>query len=86
VGTGAPWVFLKNTLKGALVAKVASEARKPKNQAKAKSLLGSLRSRVSGKGAAAPTGRGRTVKASRGTVTRGTVTKGTARKAAARPR
>ena len=78
--------FLKNTLKGVLVAKVASEARKPKNQAKAKSLLGSLTSRGSGKGAAAPTGRGRTVKASKGTVTRGTVTKGSARKAASRPR
>lgn len=75
--------FLKNTLKGALVAKVATEARKPKNQAKAKSLFGQLRSRVSGGGAPTTTGRG--AKTSRATVTRGTVGK-SARKATTRPR
>ena len=45
--------FLKNTLKGALVAKVASEARKPQNQARAKSALSSLRSRMSRSGGTA---------------------------------
>lgn len=74
--------FIKNTIKGALVAKVASEARKPQNQAKAKSLLGRLTSRGT-KGATVPTGRaGKT----RGTTTRSTVSKSTARKASARPR
>ena len=77
--------FLKNTLKGALVAKVASEARKPKNQAKAKSVLSGLRRRVSGQGSATPV-KGRTVKPARGTVTRGPASKATARTATTRGR
>ena len=74
--------FLKNTLKGALVAKVATEARKPKNQAKAKSALSGLRSRFSGSKTATPAVRGRAAK----TTTRATTVKGSAKKGTTRPR
>jgi hypothetical protein len=49
--------FLKNTLKGAVAAKVVSEARKPHNQAKAKSLLSSVAGRFSRRGQAGTAGR-----------------------------
>ncbi len=81
--------FLKNTIKGALVAKVASEARKPKNQAKARSALSGLRRRISGQGSATPV-KGRTGKPARGSVkgspTKATTTTRSARKATARAR
>lgn len=81
--------FIKNTLKGVVVAKVASEARKPSNQAKAKSALSSLAARFSGKPATPVKGRKaatRGTTTTRGTSTRGTVTKGRATKATSRPR
>ena len=55
LGTVAVMSAIKKILSGAVVAKVASEARKPANQARAKSALRSLRSRISSrKGTAGP--------------------------------
>ena len=51
--------FIGKMFKGAVAAKVVSEARKPQNQARAKSALASLRSKVSGKSAASSSRLGR---------------------------